>query len=97
MLVTLGTYRDRFEVPFLKASRRFFLAEGQSLMEARDLREYLLHVEVRLKQAADMVTHYLDVDTYRPLVEAVEAGLISPHALTMVHKKHLLRLDCPLK
>jgi Cullin family len=31
MLVALGLYHDRFEVPFLADSRRFFLHEGQAL------------------------------------------------------------------
>jgi hypothetical protein len=32
MLVSIGLYHDRFEVPFLTDSRRFFQEEGQSLM-----------------------------------------------------------------
>ena len=32
MLVSIGTYADRFEVPFLVESKRFFREEGMALM-----------------------------------------------------------------
>jgi hypothetical protein len=32
MLVSIGTYGDRFEVPFLVESKRFFREEGMALM-----------------------------------------------------------------
>ena len=47
--------------------RRFFYAEGQQLLDVVDTAGFLLQVERRLQQAAEMVASYLDISTRTPL------------------------------
>ena len=84
MFVCIGIYHDKFELPFLAASRTFFTREGQELLSSMDVAMYLSHVDQRLAQAADSVNSYLSVSTRRPLIEVVETCLISPHTQAIV-------------
>ena len=59
MLYAVGLYGDRFELPFLRDSARFFSTEGQVLMDSLDTSGFLLHVEARLHEAGKMVENYL--------------------------------------
>jgi cullin-4 len=86
MLLALQTYRERFEQPFLEESARFFTAEGQRLLNELDASQFLVHVERRLLQAADMVQSYLDSATKRPLIEAIEQHLLKPHAQAILDR-----------
>ena len=48
MLISLGQYHCKFQVPFLRDTERFFQAEGQVMIERSDPSEFLIHVESRL-------------------------------------------------
>ena len=49
MLADLQIYKEAFEKQFLQATEKLYAAEGQRLIHERDVPEYLVHVEKRLK------------------------------------------------
>ena len=49
MLADLQIYKEAFEKQFLQATEKLYAAEGQRLINERDVPEYLVHVEKRLK------------------------------------------------
>ena len=53
-------YKDAFDKKFLAATEKLYAAEGQRLVNERDVPEYLVHVEKRLKEENDRLVHYLD-------------------------------------
>jgi cullin-4 len=86
MLVTLGLYHSKFEVPFLIDTERFFLSEGQAMIESCDPADFLLHAERRLAEAIEMITRYLDATTRPFLLSTVEATLLKPHVATLIER-----------
>ncbi|XP_075691877.1 cullin-4B isoform X4 [Rhinoderma darwinii] len=63
MLSDLQIYQDSFEHRFLEETNRLYAAEGQRLMQEREVPEYLHHVNKRLEEEADRVITYLDQST----------------------------------
>uniref|UniRef100_A0A8C1NSA0 Cullin-4B n=1 Tax=Cyprinus carpio TaxID=7962 RepID=A0A8C1NSA0_CYPCA len=63
MLSDLQIYQDSFEQRFLEETNRLYAAEGQRLMQEREVPEYLHHVNKRLEEEADRVITYLDQST----------------------------------
>lgn len=63
MLSDLGIYQDAFETKFLAATERVYSAEGQRLMQEREVPEYLAHVDKRLNEESQRLLHYLDHST----------------------------------
>uniref|UniRef100_A0A8C8C6R0 Cullin-4B n=1 Tax=Oncorhynchus tshawytscha TaxID=74940 RepID=A0A8C8C6R0_ONCTS len=53
-------YQDSFEQRFLEETNRLYAAEGQRLMQEREVPDYLHHVNKRLEEEADRVITYLD-------------------------------------
>ena len=53
-------YKDAFDKKFLAATEKLYAAEGQRLVNERDVPEYLVHVEKRLKEENERLVHYLD-------------------------------------
>jgi cullin 4 len=86
MLSSMGSYKDKFETPFLQESRRFFREEGLQLVGATDAAVYLQHVEHRLAQAMAMVTHYLDNFSQYPLICVIEETLLVPHMAVLISR-----------
>lgn len=80
MLSALELYATLFEPEFLSATKHFYRAEADRLLQSMVVSEYLAHVSLRLGQEVDRVTQYLDTSTRRPLVKAVELELIKRHA-----------------
>uniref|UniRef100_A0A8C9Z5X9 Cullin 4A n=1 Tax=Sander lucioperca TaxID=283035 RepID=A0A8C9Z5X9_SANLU len=60
MLSDLQVYKDSFEERFLIETNRLYAAEGQRLMQERDVPEYLHHVARRLEEENDRIMSYLD-------------------------------------
>uniref|UniRef100_A0A8C8C1W5 Cullin family profile domain-containing protein n=1 Tax=Oncorhynchus tshawytscha TaxID=74940 RepID=A0A8C8C1W5_ONCTS len=60
MLSDLQIYQDSFEQRFLEETNRLYAAEGQRLMQEREVPDYLHHVNKRLEEEADRVITYLD-------------------------------------
>uniref|UniRef100_A0A8C8DVI6 Cullin-4A n=1 Tax=Oryzias sinensis TaxID=183150 RepID=A0A8C8DVI6_9TELE len=60
MLSDLQVYKDSFEERFLAETDRLYAAEGQRLMQERDVPEYLHHVARRLEEENDRILSYLD-------------------------------------
>lgn len=71
MLSNLGLYAKNFELPFLEDSRRFFAAEGNSLIVRCDLSMFCHHIERRLNEVSDMTDKFLDDNTKASLVEVI--------------------------
>ncbi|XP_017329973.2 cullin-4B isoform X1 [Ictalurus punctatus] len=92
MLSDLQIYQDSFEQRFLEETNRLYAAEGQRLMQEREVPEYLHHVNKRLEEEADRVITYLDQSTQKPLVATVEKQLLGEHLTATLQKglNHLL-------
>ncbi|XP_068107301.1 cullin-4B isoform X1 [Hyperolius riggenbachi] len=92
MLSDLQIYQDSFEHRFLEETNRLYAAEGQRLMQEREVPEYLHHVNKRLEEEADRVITYLDQSTQKPLIATVEKQLLGEHLTTTLQKglNHLL-------
>uniref|UniRef100_A0A8C0R444 Cullin 4A n=1 Tax=Canis lupus dingo TaxID=286419 RepID=A0A8C0R444_CANLU len=63
MLSDLQVYKDSFELKFLEETNCLYAAEGQRLMQEREVPEYLNHVSKRLEEEGDRVITYLDHST----------------------------------
>ncbi|XP_053284479.1 cullin-4B isoform X1 [Pleuronectes platessa] len=92
MLSDLQIYQDSFEQRFLEETNRLYSAEGQRLMQEREVPEYLHHVNKRLEEEADRVITYLDQSTQKPLIATVEKQLLGEHLSATLQKglTHLL-------
>uniref|UniRef100_H3DEA3 Cullin-4B n=1 Tax=Tetraodon nigroviridis TaxID=99883 RepID=H3DEA3_TETNG len=92
MLSDLQIYQESFEQRFLEETNRLYAAEGQRLMQEREVPEYLHHVSKRLEEEADRVITYLDQSTQKPLIASVEKQLLGEHLTATLQKglTHLL-------
>ncbi|XP_072285370.1 cullin-4B-like [Pyxicephalus adspersus] len=92
MLSDLQIYQESFEHRFLEETNHLYAAEGQRLMQEREVPEYLHHVNKRLEEEADRVITYLDQSTQKPLIATVEKQLLGEHLTTTLQKglNHLL-------
>lgn len=93
MLSDLQVYKDSFEQRFLSETTRLYAAEGQRLMQERDVPEYLHHVARRLEEENDRVISYLDQSTQKPLIATVEKQLLGEHMTTILQKGLRTLLD----
>uniref|UniRef100_A0A672NT78 Cullin-4B-like n=1 Tax=Sinocyclocheilus grahami TaxID=75366 RepID=A0A672NT78_SINGR len=86
MLSDLQIYQDSFEQRFLEETNRLYAAEGQRLMQEREVPAYLHHVNKRLEEEADRVITYLDQSTQKPLIATVEKQLLGEHLTAILQK-----------
>nr|CAG4647689.1 EOG090X01NX [Moina brachiata] len=86
MLSDLSIYQEAFETKFLAQTERVYSAEGQRLMQEREVPEYLVHVDKRLHEENERLLHYLDHTTKRPLIASVEKQLIGEHLTRILQK-----------
>ncbi|XP_034436630.1 cullin-4A isoform X1 [Hippoglossus hippoglossus] len=93
MLSDLQVYKDSFEERFLIETNRLYAAEGQRLMQERDVPEYLHHVARRLEEENDRILSYLDQSTQKPLISCVEKQLLGEHMTSMLQKGLSTLLD----
>ncbi|XP_062237390.1 cullin-4A isoform X2 [Platichthys flesus] len=93
MLSDLQVYKDSFEERFLIETNRLYAAEGQRLMQERDVPEYLHHVARRLEEENDRILSYLDQSTQKPLISCVEKQLLGEHMTAMLQKGLGILLD----
>uniref|UniRef100_A0A6Q2X122 Cullin family profile domain-containing protein n=1 Tax=Esox lucius TaxID=8010 RepID=A0A6Q2X122_ESOLU len=93
MLSDLQVYKESFEERFLTDTNRLYAAEGQRLMQERDVPEYLHHVARRLEEENDRVISYLDQSTQKPLISNVEKQLLGEHMAAILQKGLSILLD----
>ncbi|MBN3303545.1 CUL4A protein, partial [Amia calva] len=86
MLSDLQVYKESFEQKFLKETNRLYAAEGQRLMQEREVPEYLHHVKRRLEEENDRVITYLDHSTQKQLIFTVEKQLLGEHLTAILQK-----------
>lgn len=86
MLSDLQIYQDSFEQRFLQETNRLYAAEGQKLMQEREVPEYLHHVNKRLEEEADRLITYLDQTTQKSLIASVEKQLLGEHLTAILQK-----------
>nr|CAG4649961.1 EOG090X01NX [Sida crystallina] len=86
MLSDLGIYQEAFETKFLASTERVYSAEGQRLMQEREVPEYVIHVDKRLHEENERLLHYLDHSTKRSLIATVEKQLIGEHLVQILQK-----------
>ncbi|KAG2463701.1 CUL4B protein, partial [Polypterus senegalus] len=84
-------YQDSFEHRFLEETNRLYAAEGQRLMQEREVPEYLHHVNKRLEEEADRVITYLDQSTQSRGLRENRAlrleSVCSPHLAVLTETK----------
>ncbi|NXA91524.1 CUL4A protein, partial [Melanocharis versteri] len=85
MLSDLQVYKESFEQRFLEETNCLYAAEGQRLMQEREV-EYLHHVNKRLEEEGDRVITYLDHSTQKPLIACVEKQLLGEHLSAILQK-----------
>ncbi len=56
-------YQNVFEVEFIKASEHLYSNEGQQLIQALEIPEYLRHVEKRFSEEYNRLLYYLNIST----------------------------------
>lgn len=86
MLSALQMYVTVFQRPFIDATSAFYQEEGERLLSQSEVPAYLRHVEARLTEESDRCTHYLDQQTRRPLLAAVERELVERHLETVLER-----------
>ncbi|XP_029460522.1 cullin-4A isoform X2 [Rhinatrema bivittatum] len=86
MLSDLQVYKDSFEQKFLEETNHLYAAEGQRLMQEREVPEYLHHVNKRLEEEGDRVITYLDHSTQKPLIVCIEKQLLGEHLTAILQK-----------
>ncbi|KFW68684.1 Cullin-4A, partial [Pygoscelis adeliae] len=86
MLSDLQVYKESFEQRFLEETNCLYAAEGQRLMQEREVPEYLHHVNKRLEEEGDRVITYLDHSTQKPLIACVEKQLLGEHLKAILQK-----------
>eukprot|EP00735_Rhodelphis_limneticus_P013729 TRINITY_DN7685_c0_g1::TRINITY_DN7685_c0_g1_i1::g.18662::m.18662 TRINITY_DN7685_c0_g1::TRINITY_DN7685_c0_g1_i1::g.18662 ORF type:complete len:792 (-),score=204.80,sp/Q8LGH4/CUL4_ARATH/54.59/0.0,Cullin/PF00888.17/3.4e-161,Cullin_Nedd8/PF10557.4/2.1e+03,Cullin_Nedd8/PF10557.4/1.4e-26 TRINITY_DN7685_c0_g1_i1:237-2612(-) len=86
MLWSLTIYVDSFEKYFLAATSTFYAAEASKSLEVMEVPVYLKHVDHRLNEEGDRVTHYLDPVTRKPLISVVEKQLLENHTQRILDK-----------
>uniref|UniRef100_A0A8C2TTN6 Cullin-4A n=2 Tax=Aves TaxID=8782 RepID=A0A8C2TTN6_COTJA len=86
MLSDLQVYKESFEQRFLEETNCLYAAEGQRLMQEREVPEYLHHVSKRLEEEGDRVITYLDHSTQKPLIACVEKQLLGEHLTAILQK-----------
>ncbi|NWY77018.1 CUL4A protein, partial [Erithacus rubecula] len=79
-------YKESFEQRFLEETNCLYAAEGQRLMQEREVPEYLHHVNRRLEEEGDRVITYLDHSTQKPLIACVEKQLLGEHLSAILQK-----------
>uniref|UniRef100_A0A8C5N0P6 Cullin family profile domain-containing protein n=1 Tax=Leptobrachium leishanense TaxID=445787 RepID=A0A8C5N0P6_9ANUR len=93
MLSDLQVYKESFEDRFLEETNCLYAAEGQRLLQEREIPEYLHHVNRRLEEETDRVITYLDHGTHKPLIACVEKQLLGEHLPAILHKGLKSMLD----
>jgi len=86
MLVTLQLYSTIFEGKFIDSTTSYYREEGKRLVNDRNVEEYLIHIENRLKQEADRCKAFLPQQTKRPLINSLEQQLIAAHSKEILSK-----------
>lgn len=87
MTLSLGIYKEKFEIPFLNESQWYFRQEGEQMMNSFvDTSLYLRHVEQRFQQANSMILRYLSDVTRAPLITLIEDTLLRPHLPSLISK-----------
>lgn len=56
-------YEEAFEHRFLEATDQLYAGEGQRLMQASTVPNYLHHIDRRLSEESERLLHYLDQST----------------------------------
>uniref|UniRef100_A0A8C9F6A4 Cullin-4B n=1 Tax=Pavo cristatus TaxID=9049 RepID=A0A8C9F6A4_PAVCR len=82
----IKVYKESFEQRFLEETNCLYAAEGQRLMQEREVPEYLHHVSKRLEEEGDRVITYLDHSTQKPLIACVEKQLLGEHLTAILQK-----------
>jgi cullin-4 len=78
---------EMFEAPLLETSRRFYEAEGFTLLvNILTVPEYLQHVAKRLAQEEDRVKSYMNENSLSPLILVVETELVKIHSTKIIEK-----------
>ncbi|KAG1686593.1 Cullin-4A [Nymphon striatum] len=86
MLSDLQIYQSAFQEKFLQTTEQLYRAEGQQLMQEREVPDFLLHTDKRLNEEKQRILHYLDNGTRRALIFCVEKQLLAEHSTHILQK-----------
>lgn len=79
----LDIYIEKFETPFLEATRSFYAAESSEYLLSHNIVDYMRKAEQRINEEESRETMYLDEHSKKPLTDALNETLIVDHSQTM--------------
>lgn len=86
MLISLDAYSSVLEPPFVQEAYEWYEQEGDRLLQATDVPEYLVHCDERIAQEVQRCDTYLAQSTKSQLTRQVEQQLVSRHVDTILAK-----------
>lgn len=74
--VSLVIYREYLEIPFLKATEKYYEQESEAFLAENSVSDYLEDIEARLREEEDRIDRYLNPVTRKELISKCEVILI---------------------
>ncbi|KAI9663184.1 MAG: hypothetical protein M1821_008232 [Bathelium mastoideum] len=80
---TLEVYKEKFEVPFLQATKKYYQSESKQFLAVNSVVDYMKKAEARLDEEKEHVPVYLLNEILNPLMKTCETALISEHSVLL--------------
>src|ERR1700761_641045 len=77
---TLDVYREKFEVPYLLATKQYYATESKQFIAENSVVEYMKKAETRLQEEKERVDLFLLSDILQPLMTKCEESMIKDHS-----------------
>ena len=77
---TLEVYKERFEAPYLEATKKYYQNESKQFLAVNSVVDYMKKAEARLDEEKEHVPVYLLNEIMSPLMKTCENALISEHS-----------------
>ncbi|KAJ9116957.1 hypothetical protein QFC22_004615 [Naganishia vaughanmartiniae] len=89
---SLELYKEKFQTPFLEATKAHYKKESQAFLAENSISDYLKRVEVRLEEEARRVDLYLHSSTSKALMNRCDETLITDH-MTVIQEEFQKMLE----
>jgi cullin 1 len=77
---TLDVYREKFEVPYLLATKQYYARESKQFIAENSIVEYMKKAETRLQEEKERVDLFLLSDILQPLMKTCDESMIKDHS-----------------
>ena len=77
--VHLGVYREHFEIPFLRATEKYYKLKSETFLPENGISNYLEKAEEWLREEEGRVERCLNTETRKPLISSCVYILIRKH------------------